>query len=113
MKVVRLFSVCAALAALLVMSAPVFAGSTRASVPFQFEVNGKSLPAGEYRFVCPAGSSVMQIIDAKGTTTVALIKEAGQSIAQPELRFEKTGSVNKLSTVVVNGRTGYRTVSIR
>lgn len=113
MKLVRLFSVCAALAASLVLSSPVFAGSTRASVPFAFEVNGTSLPAGEYRFVCPAGSPVMQIIDAKGATTVALIKEAGQTIDQPQLRFDKTGNVNKLSTVVVNGRTGYRTVSIR
>jgi hypothetical protein len=113
MKFARLFSVCAALAASLVLSMPIFAGSTRANVPFEFEVAGKVLPAGEYRFVCPTGSAMMQIIDAKGGTTMTPVKEAGQTLQQVQVRFDKSSDGTKLASVVVLGKTGYRTVAIR
>jgi hypothetical protein len=113
MKYARLFSVSAALVASLVLSMPIFAGSTRANVPFEFEVAGKVLPAGEYRFVCPTGSAMMQIIGAKGETTLTPVKEAGQSLQKVQVRFDKTGDAKKLASVVVLGKTGYRTVSIR
>lgn len=92
-----------------------FAGSARATVPFAFEVGGKTLPAGEYRFVCPTGSQIMQVIGQDGTAAQTFVQEAGheQNQTQGRLRFEKSGSAARLSSVVVYGKTGFRTVTVR
>lgn len=113
MKIASLFSTFAAAAVLLASSMPAFAGSTRATIPFEFEVAGKVLPAGEYRFVCATGSQVMQVIGTDGDTTLTFVREAGQSLQNAQVRFDKSGSAAKLSTVVVYGKTGFRTVAIR
>lgn len=116
MKNVRVFTFFALAALLLLVSSmPLSAGAARATVPFAFEVGGKTMPAGEYRFVCPTGSQIMQVIGEDGAMVQTFVREDGQNPNQTQgrLRFDKSGSIARLSSVVVYGRAGFRTVTVR
>lgn len=110
MRLTRYLSPFFALALILVFGAVLSAGSTRANIPFDFEVSGKVLPAGLYRFDSPAANGVMRITSSDGTATLVLTRSITDKQAAPEIRFDKRDGVHKLTEVIVRSAHGTRAV---
>lgn len=76
--------VCAALAMLTIAAGPA-AARTKATIPFDFIVYGKLMPAGEYSIDMNAGQSLVQIRGAKGHKAMTFLsREVG--VADPEIK---------------------------
>ena len=83
----------------------------RADIPFQFVVEGKTLPAGKYD-VSLTASNLLQIRDAKGNGqalayVTRLAQREGSGEHTTELIFDKTDTQNVLSEVWSTGQDGF------
>lgn len=103
----NLTCVCAALAALLIGSkavgASAFGESTKAAIPFEFVVGGKTMPAGEYSFSMTPGRPVVAMRGEDGKSVmVFLSRKLGdyQHEAKPQFVFEKRNQKYVLKEVV-------------
>lgn len=103
----NLTCVCAALAALLIGSAAAgastFGGSTKATIPFDFVVGGKTLPAGEYSLVMTADKPVVAIRGENGKSVLVFVsRRAGayQQVVKPQFVFEKQNEKYVLKEVL-------------
>ncbi len=87
--------------------------SLRANIPFQFVVEGKTLPAGEYNFIRSADNGSFQIISTKkGPSAVALvITTLGGAIhSTPQdshIVFDKIGDTYTLSEIWIPQLDGF------
>ena len=83
----------------------------RADIPFQFVIEGKTLPAGKYD-VSLTASNLLQIRDAKGNGqalayVTRLAQREGSGEHTTELIFDKTDTQNVLSEVWSTGQDGF------
>jgi hypothetical protein len=84
--------------AAILMAAP---AKTTTQVPFNFAVNGKVLPAGEYRIEQQPSSVSVFLINKKTGERVRLNRVIKLSPSgEAYLRFEKTGDTYQLKAVV-------------
>ncbi len=101
--------VCAALAAFLMAALPAAAGAygpdTKAKIPFDFVVAGKTLPAGDYSFEMSPGQSLVAVRGERGhKAMVFMSRRTGTSITEtkPRLVFHKQGEKLVLKEVWTN-----------
>lgn len=100
------------------LSATVFAGTEdvlNMHVPFAFVAGGRTLPAGDYRFVEVAETGLVMIKGSATATSVALITTPGETAApdaQRGAKFERHGGTVYLHEVLVSGQ-GTRLVKIK
>jgi hypothetical protein len=83
--------------------ASAFGWSTRATIPFDFVVGGKTLPAGEYSFVMTAGRPVVAIQGEDGKSVMVFMsRRLGnyQRESKPQFVFEKKNQRYVLKEVV-------------
>jgi hypothetical protein len=79
-------------------------GSARATVPFAFELSGKTLPAGNYEFRPADGGNIMTVDGPRGRTLVAIVPASvPHQGGEPQLVFDKAGSQYILKRVWMNG----------
>jgi len=106
-----------ALTVLMLLSvAPAHAQSTNqvaVTVPFDFSVNGKAMPAGDYTIeaVQIAGSQAVRLIDRKGQVVATVATRAVQGRFQRESRlvFHRYGDQSFLAEIWTLGeKTGHR-----
>jgi len=101
-----------ALLAMVVGSAQA-AQTVRANIPFQFVVEGKALPAGEYDFVRSDNELTVRVISQnKGPSAVALVlTRLGQGIhttqGDAHVVFDKIGDTYFLSELWIPELDGY------
>jgi hypothetical protein len=74
-----------------------FAETITIQVPFEFSAAGKTLPAGEYRFM-EDGQGVMVITgSAPGTSMLTLIRDSGDPPSKAGLTFSATKALSCIS----------------
>lgn len=83
---------CAAAAALIGWTAPAGAaiggGATKARIPFEFVVSGRSMPAGDYTFEIKSGNPVVAMRDSQGRSVhILLSRQPGNSLDDRNPRF--------------------------
>lgn len=90
-----------AIGAILGSAAKANAADLRVNVPFDFEVNGKTLPAATYliRDGLPGSKSALLFV-TRGTGAVAVVNQFDSSVAGNKLVFHKIGDEYFLSDVV-------------
>ncbi|MBI4892038.1 MAG: hypothetical protein HY821_15540 [Acidobacteria bacterium] len=90
--------------ALGVAAADLAAGTTRAMVPFEFVVNGRTMPAGEYLITAPNAAGIVSV-RAAGSSAAALAvgyrMDGSARQGAPELVFVKKAGKLHLSQVVM------------
>ena len=86
----------------------------KTSIPFAFNVEGKTLPAGQYEFVPDTESGSMRVVPAagKGPAVLALVvtRMAGSIHTTPNdshVVFDNVGDVLTLSEVWMPGQDGF------
>ena len=84
----------------------------RANVPFEFTVQGKVLPAGQYQLARESGKEMIRVSGtAKGafvvTPVITRLSPAVHTIENAHLVFDKVGETNYLSELWVPGQDGY------
>ena len=85
----------------------------RADIPFAFNVESKTLPAGQYEFFVDNVKATMRIVNTgKGPSAMALVKTrlaAGTHTTQNDSHvvFDQVGDVYTLSEVWVPGQDGW------
>jgi hypothetical protein len=87
---------------------------TKANVPFAFNVEGKTLPAGQYEFIPDTDTGSMRVIPAagKGPAVLTLVMtRMAESIHttsnDSHVVFDKVGDVMTLSEVWIPGQDGF------
>lgn len=90
-----------AIGAILGSAAKANAEELRVNVPFEFEVNGKTLPAATYiiRDALPNSKSALVFV-SQGTGAVAVANQIDTSVTGSKLVFHKIGDEYFLSDVV-------------
>jgi hypothetical protein len=85
----------------------------KANIPFAFNVEGKTLPAGQYEFLPDTNGATMRILGAgKGSSVLAMIQtrmaaEIHTTPNDAHIVFDKVGDVYTLSEVWVPGVDGF------
>ena len=80
-------------------------------VPFPFQVQGQTLPAGHYQLVTDGETGVVSIVGEKGTKAsmfAMTIPAAGHDPAgeKPSLQFKRSETLYRLSSVWASGTDG-------
>lgn len=72
-----------------------------ATIPFEFTVNGKVLPAGDYMVgrATPSGAWMLKSEAGAGGVVFVVINEAYSQREQPKLLFRRYGGENFLSQI--------------
>ncbi len=97
------FMVAAAFAALLMVgSAVAQTGAIWASVPFDFVVGQKTLPAGDYRVSLHGSALLMYRLDGNGAAFAMYTPSAGNKDVSPRLVFHRYGNLNFLAQAWIN-----------
>ncbi len=81
-----------------------------ADIPFSFNVEGKTLPAGPYQFKEGANPDVMVVNNTKTRETVmatVMTRLGSQADRESDLVFDVTGNEHYLSEVHIAGMDGY------
>lgn len=73
--------------------------ATRASIPFEFQMAGKMMPAGKYEFRQDGSQGTMIVTGPAGRTVVVALPAESRNAFQPELEFDRTGSGFRLKRV--------------
>ncbi|MCU0246441.1 MAG: hypothetical protein MUC42_07695 [Bryobacter sp.] len=96
MQLKSLMCVCAAAAALVTASAPagahVISNGTRAKIPFDFVVAGKTLRAGNYTLELNANQYLVTIRGERGDSAISFLERSGAATNEtlsPRLTFQK------------------------
>ena len=85
----------------------------KADIPFAFNVESKTLPAGQYQFIPDTSATTMKILGpGKGSSALAMIvtRMAAEIHTTPNdahVVFDKVGDVYTLSEVWIPGQDGY------
>jgi hypothetical protein len=79
----------------------------RVHVPFDFQVNGMAMPAGQYYFEAPVGSGMVFVTMPSGErhATIALPLGNPATPKSPQVVFERLGDRYRLCEVWLNGAT--------
>jgi hypothetical protein len=108
----KLLGVFAAVGLVLALSAPLAAQSTRlsANIPFEFNVAGKTLPAGEYTIENINALGVVSISNFDSQTSALVLTHRGETTTGDRgtaaLNFNRYGNTYFLSQIW-NGYTGF------
>lgn len=79
-------------------------GSTRANIPFDFDLAGKTMPAGRYEFRPGDFGGTLDVTGPQGKVTVIAVPAGNpNSATDPQLVFDKTDSGYRLKRVWVTG----------
>ncbi len=95
------------------------APALRANIPFQFTVEGKSLPAGQYEFIPSGNAETIRVVDQeKGLSSAALVvTRLGAGIhttpKDAHIVFDKVGDTYFLSELWIPGIDGFLLHSTR
>ena len=105
-----LFVAAAVLIAAIAIPAAAQILAARADIPFAFEVNGKTMPAGMYT-VSAGSNRALTITDNNGHFAITFSQptESRHDVEQPKLVFHRTGSRYDLTELYFSsGRSGYQ-----
>jgi hypothetical protein len=70
------------------------------SIPFEFQVGGKTLPAGDYRVQQAQGSNIALLVNAKTGKQVEFVRPANlHQDGKAKLVFEETGGKHSLTRI--------------
>jgi len=90
----------AVLGALVLSTIPAHAaGLAPVNVPFNFTVNGKTLPAGRYTVQVDAGLGLIRLISPKGSAVLTLVSQATKGSGDVTLHFEEQNGMHALDTI--------------
>ena len=98
-----------ALLACLTVALPTNAGAQtnkmRAAVPFDFQVNGMAMPAGQYIFESSINGGIIYLTTPEGVRHAAITLPLGNpnNPKKPQVVFERLGERYRLSEIWVNG----------
>lgn len=115
----RFLSVCAAAAVLAMSALPAAAWmptQTRAHIPFEFQVAGKTMPAGSYVFESLTPSGLMTLRSVRGDVTANVITNTVGSYASPAnsgFVFQKKDGKYHLAEIWADGSSDGRALSVK
>jgi hypothetical protein len=99
----RSYAIASVLAVLLIAASPVGATHTmsRAAIPFDFVVNGQTLPAGTYYFQTGEWKGLMSVYDGGGRRILVPVSPLGAAdrLQNPRILFERAGATHRLSEI--------------
>lgn len=77
----------------------------RVHVPFDFQVNGTAMPAGQYHFEVPAGGAMLLLTGPDGTRHASIAMPLGNpnNPKPAQVVFERLGDRYRLAEVWMNG----------
>lgn len=89
------------------MTAAAEGHKVRVHVPFDFQMNGAAMPAGQYHFETPANGAMIYLTAPDGGRHAAITMPLGNPgyPKAPQVVFEKLGDRYRLSEVWVSGAT--------
>lgn len=106
MRLKSLTCVCAALTVLGLAAAPagasIMRSGTKAKIPFEFVVAGKTMPAGNYTFDVNANQHLVSIRGENGDAAITFVDRVdvySDDLLKPRLTFEKKGGKYVLKQV--------------
>jgi hypothetical protein len=111
---VRVLTACAVILALAVPAFAQPAPAAKATIPFDFQVNGRDLKAGHYRFAPASGNSFLVITSPDGAQDAFLGVPIGEPSAfyEPKLVFEKIGDQYHLTQVWLSNGAGSKGIPL-
>jgi hypothetical protein len=91
----------------------------KAHVPFAFEVDGQTFPAGNYR-IQPAGFNEPNVIEIRNTNCngpdkffLTVPRKESPSLQHSEMVFDKVGNQRFLRSILIEGESGASVLAMR